>query len=64
MRKLLIVCLLFMECIIVASLIFTSMNTYQIHEELMDSNVKNDSINAKLDSIYQELISTNCYLYD
>ena len=64
MRKLLIVCLLFMECIIVASLIFTSMNTYQIHEELMDSNVKNDSINAKLDTIYQELISTNCYLYD
>ena len=64
MRKLLIVCLLFMECIIVASLIFTSMNTYQIHEELMDSNVKNDSINAKLDSIYQELISTNRYLYD
>ena len=64
MRKLLIVCLLFMECIIVASLIFTSMNTYQIHEELIDSNVKNDSINAKLDSIYQELISPNCYLYD
>lgn len=64
MRKLLIVCLLFMECIIVASLIFTSMNTYQIHKELMDSNIKNDSINAKLDSIYQELISTNCYLYD